>query len=63
MNKRERREAWLKAGMPDDIDELEKLGITFKDVKAIEKRVMRVVAEKMLQREDVTTFGEHRTIQ
>jgi hypothetical protein len=63
MSRKDRLEAWMKAGMPDDIDELEKFGITTKDVKKLEKRVMAAVARKMTERPDVFTFAEHRTLQ
>ena len=63
MKKTERLEAWLKAGMPDDAESLDKFGIGMAELKKLEKRVMRAVHDKMTQRPDVFTFAEHRTLQ
>jgi ClpP class serine protease len=63
MSRKDRLEAWLAAGMPDDIEELEKFGIKDKDIKTLEKRVMAAVHRKMTEREGVFTFAEHRTLQ
>lgn len=61
MDKNERLDAWVQAGMSED--DVDKFGITLKDVRRLEKRVMKAIAAKMLQRPDVVTFAEHRTLQ
>jgi len=55
--------AWVDAGMPDDCEALERFGITAKDIKKLEKRVMKAVANKKLADPTKIVFAEHRTIQ
>ncbi len=56
-------QAWIEHGMPDDTNMLQKFGITLKDLKKLEKRVMRVVQAKILSNADTMGFVEHRTLQ
>jgi hypothetical protein len=55
--------AWVEQGMPDDFESLEKFGITDKQIRKLEKRVMSAVAAKMLANPDKITFAQHKTIQ
>jgi hypothetical protein len=56
-------QAWMEQGMPDDAEALEKFGITAKDIKKLEKRVMKAVQAKLLADADKMVFAEHRTLQ
>ena len=51
-----RLEAWFKGELSDD-------ELTKKEVRWLQKQVFRAVAEKMLFRDDVHSFAEHKTLQ
>jgi hypothetical protein len=55
--------AWVEQGMPDDFESLEKFGITDKQIRKLEKRVMTTIANKMLAEPGKTVFTPHKTIQ
>ena len=52
----ERLRAWTEGELDDD-------ELTDKEVRWLQKRVFKVISEKMLARPDVTTFAEHTTLQ
>jgi hypothetical protein len=63
MKREDNIKAWMEQGMPDDYESLERFGITVKDIKRLEKRVMKAVANKKLEDPTKMVFAEHRTLQ
>lgn len=61
--RKDRLAPWVEAGMPCDDASLDRYGITWRDVKALEKRVMTAVTNKKLADPIKIVFAEHRTIQ
>lgn len=56
MTRTERLEAWYNGDLEDS-------DLSAKDLRELERRVFKAIAKKMLAREDVHTFAEHRTLQ
>lgn len=56
MTRTERLEAWYNGDLEDS-------DLSAKDVRELEKRVFAAIAKKTLERDDVHTFAEHRTLQ
>lgn len=52
----ERLQAWFDGEVADD-------ELTDKEVRWLERRVFKAVAQKMLERSDVMTFATHHTLQ
>jgi hypothetical protein len=52
----ERLEAWYNGEIEDD-------ELSMKDIRELEERVFAAIAAKTLQRDDVHTFADHRTLQ
>ncbi len=51
-----RIEAWYNQEIPDE-------ALSDADLKFLQERVFAAVAQKVLQRDDVHTFADHRTLQ
>lgn len=64
MTRTERLQAWytarLQAWYNGDLEDIE---LSWQDVRELEKRVFTAIAKKTLERDDVHTFAEHRTLQ
>jgi hypothetical protein len=54
---------WLEAGMPADDESLAKWKITEKDMRVLNKRLMRAIAAKMTRIPGKIVLAEHRTVQ
>lgn len=59
---KDRLSAWLNAGMPADPKSLDEFEISLTDVRRLEKRLMKVLLERQVERTQMV-FADHRTLQ